>query len=81
VSKRIPPMSSKKFVKLLARGGARFVRQKSTSHAIFEREKEGRMYRAPVVMAKKELSSKYMKLVLRQLGFSNEEIENLLWMN
>lgn len=78
MSKRIPPMSRKKFVKLLARGGARFIRQKSTSHAIFEREKEGRVYRAPVVMAKKELSPKYMKLVLRQLGFTDDEIEALL---
>jgi len=71
-------MSSKKFVKLLAHGGAKFIRQKSTSHAIFEREKEGRVYiiyRAPVVMAKKELSPKYMKLVLRQLGFTDEEME------
>ncbi|KAF5426246.1 putative RNA binding protein YcfA, dsRBD-like fold, HicA-like mRNA interferase family [Candidatus Methanophagaceae archaeon] len=68
-------MSSKKFVKLLARGGAKFIRQKSTSHAIFERQKEGRVYRAPVVMAKKELSPKYMKLVLRQLGFTDEEMD------
>jgi len=71
-------MSSKKFVKLLARGGARFVRQKGTSHAIFEREKEGKVYRAPVVMAKKELSPKYMKLVLRQLGFTDEEMAAIL---
>jgi len=61
VSKRIPPMSSKKFVKLLARGGAKFIRQKSTSHAIFERQKEGGVYRAPVVMAKKELSPKFKR--------------------
>ena len=66
MSKKIPPMSSKKFVKLLARGGAIFIRQRGTSHAIFEREKEGKVYRAPVVMAKKELSPKYLKLVLRQ---------------
>ena len=51
VSKRIPPMQSKEFVKLLTRGGAKFVRQKSTSHAIFEQEKEGRGYRAAVVIA------------------------------
>ena len=29
-------------------------------------------------MSKKELSPKYMKLVLRQLGFTDEEIEALL---
>ena len=76
--KKIPPMSSKKFITLLARGDVRFVRQRSTSHAIFEREKEGTVYRAPVVMGKKELSPKYMKLVLRQLGFTDEEIQSLL---
>jgi predicted RNA binding protein YcfA (HicA-like mRNA interferase family) len=76
VSKKLPLLSSREFVKLLAKGNARFVRQRSTSHAIFEREKDGKVYRAPVVMAK-ELSSKYMKLVLRQLGFTDEEIDAL----
>jgi hypothetical protein len=42
------------------------------------REKEGKVYGAPVVMAKKELSPKYMKLVFRQLGFTDEEIDVLL---
>ena len=76
--KRIPPMSSKKFTRLLARGGAIFVRQRSTSHAIFEREKEGTVYRAPVVMGRRELSPNYMKVVLRQLGFTDEEVDTLL---
>ena len=58
-------MSSKKFAKLLAHGGAIFVRQRGTSHAIFEREKDGTVYRAPVVMGRRELSPKYMKAVLR----------------
>jgi hypothetical protein len=35
------------------------------------------MYRAPVIMAKSDLSSKYVKLVLRQLGFTDEEIDLL----
>ena len=76
--KKIPAMSSKKFAKLLTRGSAIFVRQGSTSHAIFEREKEGTVYRAPVVMGKRELSPKYMKVVLRQLGFTDAEIDILL---
>ncbi|RQW77409.1 MAG: type II toxin-antitoxin system HicA family toxin [Methanothrix sp.] len=33
-------MSSQKFVKLLCQGGARFVRQSGTSHAIFKREND-----------------------------------------
>ncbi len=35
--KSIPTMSSRKFVRLLEEGGARFVRQRGTSHAIYER--------------------------------------------
>jgi predicted RNA binding protein YcfA (HicA-like mRNA interferase family) len=76
--KRIPAMSSKKFARLLTRGGAIFVRQRGTSHAIFERDNESEVYRAPVVMGKQELSPKYMKLVLKQLGFTDEEIDALL---
>jgi predicted RNA binding protein YcfA (HicA-like mRNA interferase family) len=78
VAKKIPPMSSLKFVRLLNQGSAGFVRQSGTSHAIFEREKDGKIYRAPVIMAKGELSPKYMKLVLRQLGFADEEIDALI---
>jgi predicted RNA binding protein YcfA (HicA-like mRNA interferase family) len=71
-------MSSKKFSRLLALGNAKIVRQRGTSHAIFEREKEGKVYHAPVIMAKAELSSVYMKLVLHQLGFTEEEIDVIL---
>ena len=71
---KIPSLSSRKFVRLLEKHGAYFVRQRGTSHAIYERVTEGITRRAPVVMGKSELSPKYIKLVLRQLGFSDEEI-------
>ncbi len=71
-------MSSRKFLRLLARGNANIDRQRGTSHAIFKREKEGRVYHAPVIMAKAELSSVYMKLVMHQLGFTDEEIDVIL---
>jgi predicted RNA binding protein YcfA (HicA-like mRNA interferase family) len=71
-------MSSQKLVKILNQGNARFVRQNGTSHAIFEREKDGRMYRTPVIMAKSDLSSKYVKLVLHQLGFTDAEVDALI---
>ena len=75
---KIPAMSSTKFIRLLKRGGARFVRQRGTSHAIFRRIVRGEKYSAPVIMNKSELSPKYIRLVFRQLGFTNEEIEALL---
>lgn len=75
---KIPPMPSRKFVALLAKGNARLIRQRGTSHAIFERISGGITYHAPVVMAKDELSSHYILIVLRQLGFTDDEIDNLL---
>lgn len=75
---KIPSMSSKGFVKLLERGGAVFVRQGSTDHAIYSRIIKGKRYSAPVQMGKKTLDPVYCKRVLRQLKFVDEEIEELL---
>ncbi len=71
-------MSSRELVVLLRKGGAVFVRQKGTSHAIYQRFVAGRRYAAPVQMGKKSLDPEYSKQVLRQLGFTNEEIQRLL---
>jgi predicted RNA binding protein YcfA (HicA-like mRNA interferase family) len=74
---KIPSLSSRKFARLLEKNGAYFVRQRGTSHAVYERVAGEITWRAPVVMGKSELSPKYIKLVLRQLGFSNEEIDGM----
>ena len=75
---KVPSLSSKKLVKLLEKGGAEFVRQGSTDHAIFSRIIESKRYSAPVQMGKKTLDPTYCKRVLRQLKFTDEEIEKLL---
>jgi predicted RNA binding protein YcfA (HicA-like mRNA interferase family) len=75
---RFPSLSSKELVKLLEKGGAVFVRQGSSDHAIFARVIEGRRFSAPVQMGKKTLDPIYCKRVLRQLKFMDEEIEDLL---
>lgn len=75
---KVPSMSSKELVKLLEKGGAVFVRQESTDHAIYSRVIEGKRYSAPVQMGKKTLDPVYCKRVLRQLKFTDEEIERLL---
>lgn len=74
----VPSMSSKELVKLLEKGGAVFVRQGPTDHAIYSRTIEGRRYSAPVQMGKKTLDPVYCKRVLRQLKFTDEEIERIL---
>jgi len=71
---KVPSMSSKQFVKLLEKGGAKFIRQKSTDHAIYSRYCNGKRYSAPVLMGKKTLDPNYSKRVFRQLKFSDEDI-------
>ena len=61
---KIPSMSSKKLLDLLEKGGAIFVRQGATDHAIYSRVVEGKRYSAPVQMGKKTLDPVYCKRVL-----------------
>ena len=75
---KIPSMSSKELVRMLEKGGAVFVRQGSTDHAIYSRIIEGKRYSAPVQMGKKSLDPVYSKRVLRQFKFTDEEIEKVL---
>lgn len=75
---KVPSMDSKKLVKLLENGGAFFVRQGSTDHAIYARLVNGQRYSAPVQMGKKSLDPVYCKRVMRQLKFSDQEIADVL---
>jgi len=75
---RMPSLSSKELIRMLEKGGADFIRQGKTDHAIYARIVHGRRYSAPVQMGKKSLDPAYCKRVLRQLKFSDEEIEALL---
>ena len=63
---------------MLEKGGAIYVRQGSTDHAIYCRTIEGRRYSAPVQMGKKNLDPAYSKRVFRQLKFNDDEIAELL---
>jgi predicted RNA binding protein YcfA (HicA-like mRNA interferase family) len=76
--RKIPSMSSKELARLLETGGAVFVRQGPTDHAIYSRNIEDKRYSAPVQMGKRSLDPVYCKRVLRQLKSSDQEIEKLL---
>jgi predicted RNA binding protein YcfA (HicA-like mRNA interferase family) len=47
---KMPSMSSRELARLLEKGGALFVRQGSTDHAIYSRTIESKRYSAPVQM-------------------------------
>jgi predicted RNA binding protein YcfA (HicA-like mRNA interferase family) len=75
---KIPSLSSKELVRLLKKGGAEFVRQGPTDHAIYSKVVKGKRYSAPVQMGKKTLDPIYCKRVARQLKFTDEEIQQFL---
>lgn len=75
---KVPSMDSKKLVNLLEHGGASFIRQGATDHAIYARFVDGKRYSAPVQMGKKSLDPIYCKRVMRQLRFTDQEIEDAL---
>lgn len=75
---KFPSLSSKQLVKILQKGGAVFVRQGKTDHAIYARIVEGKRYSAPVQMGKKSLDPVYSKRVLKQLQFTDDEIKEFL---
>jgi predicted RNA binding protein YcfA (HicA-like mRNA interferase family) len=75
---KFPSLSSKQLVKILQKGGAVFVRQGKTDHAIYSRIVKGKRYAAPVQMGKKSLDPVYCKRVLKQLQFGDDEIKEFL---
>ncbi len=75
--KKIPPMPSRELVRLVEQAGGRFKRHGKGDHDIFERVVEGRRKVAPIQMAKRELRPEYCLQVFRQLGLTDDEINNL----
>lgn len=71
-------MSSKKLVKLVKDAGACFVRHGKGDHDIFERMSDGQRRAAPIQMGKQELRPEYCLMVFRQLGMSDEDINDVL---
>ena len=76
--KRIPAMSSRKLVRLLRKAGADFDRWGKGDHAIYRREVKGGVRKEPVMMGKNELRPEYSLMVFRQLGMTDEEIDEVL---
>ena len=67
---KVPSMSSRQLIRLLEKGGAIFVRQGKTDHAIYSRIVAGKRYSTPVQMGKKTLDP----VCLLQAGFKTAEI-------
>ena len=71
-------MTSRELVKLVRKAGANFKRHGKGDHDIYERTVGGVRNVAPIQMGKRELRPEYCLQVFRELGISDEEINEIL---
>jgi len=76
--RKIPPMTSRELVKLVRKSGASFKRHGKGDHDIYERIVAGVRNVAPIQMGKRELRPEYCLQVFRELGITEEEINEIL---
>jgi predicted RNA binding protein YcfA (HicA-like mRNA interferase family) len=76
--KNIPSLKPRELIKILENGGCIFSRAGKGDHAIYIREIEEGKWIAPIDMGAKEMSPGYVLRILRQFGFTDEEIVDLI---
>lgn len=76
--RHIPPMPSRRLLKLVEKAGAKFVRHGKGDHDIYERIVQGERCVAPIQMGKRELRPEYSLRVFRQIKMTDEEINKVL---
>ncbi len=78
MARKIPALKPRELVRLLRTAGCTFYREGKGDHRLYSRTVAGRKRIVPIDMGAGELSPLYVLRILRQFGFSDEEIENLL---
>jgi len=76
--KNIPSLKPRELIRLLEKGGCSFYREGKGNHSIYVRTVGGKKRVAPIDMGARELSPPYVLRILRQFGFTDEEIGHLL---
>lgn len=75
--KNIPSLKPKELVRLLEQKGCSFYREGKGDHRLYIRYLEGKKRVVPIDMGAGELSPPYVLRILRQFGFTNQEVEEL----
>jgi predicted RNA binding protein YcfA (HicA-like mRNA interferase family) len=76
--KNIPSLKPRELIKILENGGCIFYREGKGDHAIYIRQVGEDKWIAPIDMGAREMSPAYVLRILRQFGFTDEEIVTLL---
>jgi predicted RNA binding protein YcfA (HicA-like mRNA interferase family) len=76
--KNIPSLKPRELIRILERGGCIFYREGKGDHRLYMRFYENQKRIVPIDMGANELSPPYVLRILRQFGFTDSDIENLL---
>jgi predicted RNA binding protein YcfA (HicA-like mRNA interferase family) len=76
--KNIPALKPKELIRLLEFGGCSYLREGKGDHRIYTRYLGGNKRAVPIDMGAGELSPPYVLRILRQFGFTDKDIEELL---
>ncbi len=76
--KNIPSLKPKKLIKILGKGACTFYREGKGDHKLFVRYLNSEKRVVPIDMGAGELSPHYVLRILRQFGFTDNEIKELL---
>lgn len=76
--KNIPSLKPRELIQLLELAGCSYHREGKGDHRLYIRVVSGQKRVVPIDMGARELSPVYVLRILRQFGFTDREIEDLL---
>jgi predicted RNA binding protein YcfA (HicA-like mRNA interferase family) len=76
--KNVPALKPRQLVRILLAAGCAFYREGKGDHRLYVRQVNGQKRVVPIDMGARELSPPYVLRILRQFGFTDEEIDALL---
>lgn len=72
--RNIPSLKPKQLIKLLEGGGCSFYREGKGDHRLYSRQVGGQKRVVPIDVGAGEISPAYVLRILRQFGFTDDEI-------
>ncbi len=76
--KNVPSLKPRELIRLLESSGCSFYRGGKGDHRLYIRYLESRKRVVPIDMGVTEFSPAYVLRILRQFGFTDEEIQEML---
>jgi predicted RNA binding protein YcfA (HicA-like mRNA interferase family) len=76
--KNMPSLKARQLIRLIESGGCEFYREGKGDHKLYVRHIDENKRVVPIDMGEREFSPPYVLRILRQFGFTDDEINVLL---